>query len=122
MLDKYTVKLLKFIVRICEDGKFKVIETADLGKAVSSRADLETIKPMLKFLKDNEMIDIKYSDETKYCISVLPKGRVYVETHIGKKREISLSRRFALFIVGGSFVAACAGAVLGQILIKFFLG
>jgi len=118
MLDKRSVKLLVFLVRSCEDGSFKVIETEDLTKAVSSRADLDVIRPILKFLRDSEMIDIKYSDENKYCLSVLPKGRVYVETYNVKRKEIALSRRMAMFIILGSFFAACAGAVFAGFIIK----
>lgn len=120
MLDKRSVKLLVFLVRSCEDGSFKVIETEDLMKAVSSRADLDVIRPILKFLRDSDMIDIKYSDETKYCLSVLPKGRVYVETYNVKRKEIALSRRMVLLIILGSFVAACAGSVLGGLLLNLF--
>lgn len=118
MLDKRTVKLLVYLERSCEDGSFKIIETGDLTKSVSSKADLETIRPILKFLRDSEMIDIKYSDESKYCLSVLPKGRVYVESLHAERKQVSISRRMAMFIIFGSFVAACAGAVLAGVFLN----
>ena len=118
MLDKRTLKLLIYVTRICEDGSFKVIENEDLARAVSSKADLETIRPILKYLRDSEMIDIKYSDENKYCLSVLPKGRVYIETYHEKRREIAVSYRMALFIIAGSFVAAFAATFLAGAITK----
>ena len=122
MFDKRTVKLLKYVARTCEDGSFKVIEMADLAKSISSRVDPESVRPVLKFLADNEMIDIKYSDETKYCLTVLPKGRVYIEMQNGKSKDIALSRRLARFIIIGSFLAAFAGAAAACILIKYLPG
>jgi len=119
MLDKRTLKLLKYVAHICDDGSFKIIETPDLSKAVSSRADIETIRPMLKLLQDNEMIDVKYSDDTKYCLCVLPKGRVYIEHNEYKSNEVIMTRRFLKLVIGAAFIAAFAGAFLGALLFKF---
>ena len=118
MLDKQTVKLLKYLVPICEDGSFKVIETTDMAKSVSRKTAPESVMPMLKFLQDYEMVDIKYSDETKICLSVLPKGRVYVETQSNKRAGITLSRRMITIAITGSFIAAFAGALLANIIFK----
>jgi len=118
MLDKRTIRMLIYLSDICNDGSFKVIETGDLMRAVSKRADLDTIRPILKFLQDDDMIDIKYSDDAKYCVSILPKGRVQVETHSSKKHEVVLGRRMARFIVFAAFAAAFAGAFLAQLLLK----
>lgn len=118
MIDKRTIRMLIYLADVCEDGSFKVIETADLTKAVSRKADLDTIRPILKFLQDADMIDIKYSDDIKYCVSVLPKGRVQVETHSGKKQEVVLGRRMARYIVLAAFVAAFAGALLAQFILN----
>jgi len=118
MLDKQSVKLLVYLTHICEDGSFKIVETAEMTKAVSKKADLETIRPTLKFLQDNEMIDIKYSDESKYSLSVLPKGRVFAETQGSKKTDVTLSRRMVVIAIMGSFIAAFLGALLANIILK----
>jgi len=118
MLDKQSVKLLVYLARICEDGSFKIIETAEMTKAVSKKADLETIRPTLKFLQHNEMIDIKYSDESKYSLSVLPRGRVYVESQGNKRVDVTLSRRMIILAITGGFVAAFVGALLANLILK----
>jgi len=119
MLDKRTARLLIHLTRICEDGAFKVVEVGEMARAVSRKANLETIRPILKFLADSEMIDIKYSDESKYSLSVLPKGRVYVETQDSKKVDVTLSRRMIVAAIAGSFIAAFAGALLANIILKY---
>ena len=118
MLDKQTTKLVLYLAQTCEDGSFKVIETPDLSRAISKKADIDTIRPILKFLQDGEMLDVKYSDENKYCLSVLPKARVYVETLGVARQEIKLSRRFTRFVVIAAFVAAFAGAALAGAVIE----
>jgi hypothetical protein len=116
MLDKQTAKLLRYLARICDDGSYKIIETAEVTKAVSQKAEIETVRPMLKFLQDNDMIDIKYSDESKFSLSVLPKGRVFVETQSNKKINGTLSRRMIILLIAGTLVAAFVGALLGGII------
>jgi len=118
MLDKQSLKLLVYLANTCEDGSFKIVEVAEMTKAVSKKAELEAIRPTLKFLQDHEMIDIKYSDESKYSLSVLPKGRVYVETQGIKRVDVTLSRRMIVFAIAGSFVAAFLGALLANIILK----
>jgi len=113
MLDKQTTKLLVSLARICDDGSYKIIETAEMTKTVSKHADFEAIRPMLKFLQDNEMIDIKYSDESKFSLSVLPKGRVFVETQSNKSTGFAVNRRMIIIAIVGTFAAAFLGALLG---------
>jgi len=115
MLDKQSAKLLTYLARIGEDGSFKIIEIADITNAVSKNAAIDAVRPMLKLLHDNEMIDIKYSDESKYSLAVLPKGRVFVESRKSKRTGAALSRRAILFAIVGSFVAAFAGALVGVV-------
>lgn len=110
--------MLAYLATVCEDGSFKVIERQDMIKAVSKKMDNETLRAIVKFLQDNEMLDKKYSDETKYCVSVLPKGRVYVESMREQKQEIKLSRKMARFIIVGSFIAAFAGVLAAHFLLK----
>lgn len=118
VLDKRSLKLLSYLTAVCEDGSFKVIEREDMINAISKKADKEVVRVIVKFLQDNEMIDKKYSDDAKYCLTVLPKGRVYVETVREKKQEIVLSRRFARLIILAGFLAAFAGVMLAEILLK----
>ena len=123
MLDGRTDKLLGHLARICADGTYKVIEIADLIKSLQSRykADAVILGQILKFLSDNEMIDIKYKDENVYCVSVLPRGRAHIES--GSKKNyynITLGRRLSVLTIIGSFVAAFAGALLAGLLIGWF--
>ena len=122
MLDKRTDKLLSHLAHICADGSYKVIETEELTKRCSCSADGVVLGQMMKFLKDNDMIDIKYKDEKVYCLSVLPRGRAHLE-YANKKNyyNVTLGRRLAVFTVIGCFVAGFAGALLAGIIIGLVL-
>jgi predicted transcriptional regulator len=119
MLDKRTARMLKQILVVCGDGSYKIIEIADLIKSMMPRynLDAEAIAQIIKFLADNEMIDIKYFDDKVYCIAVLPKGRIYDESRHIKTREFRMGKRLAIVTVLASFL----GAVVGAVLVHFIL-
>jgi len=102
MLDKRTHKLLERLTQICADGSYKVIEIVDLG------VESVFLGQMLNYLAGNDMIDIKYTDEKVYCVSVLPKGRAIVEYEIKGNR--------GWLIIAASFVAAFVGSFIAGLL------
>ncbi|MCL2228242.1 MAG: hypothetical protein FWC00_00255 [Firmicutes bacterium] len=114
MLDKQTSKFLKVIAKICEDGSYKIIEKSFLSAYTAS------VDQMIRFLQDNEMIDVKYSDEGVYCLSVLPKGRVTIETARTGGRNPKIGNRNLLILIGVAFLASFIGAFLGTLLAGVF--
>jgi hypothetical protein len=122
MLDKRTVKLLSVLVKLCDDGSYKIIEINDLVKAMLPRfrVDAKELGQMMRFLIDNEMINTKYSDERVFCVAVLPKGRVAdEESRIGRKNNRNLSRAMIIVLVFGCLSAAFLGALAGAIFVKY---
>jgi len=108
MLDKRTSKLLANLAKICSDGSYKIIDKPELGK------DPASVELMIRYLQDNEMIDLKYSDESVYCISVLPKGRAHFEGSRSKNRTITrLEKKVIVILIIGCFAAAVLGSMLG---------
>jgi hypothetical protein len=118
MLDKRSIKFLNNILVICGDGSYKIIETNDLIKGMLPRykVDAEAISQITKFLVGNEMIDIKYNDENVYCMAVLPKARVYIESKSYQKKDTSTARLLIVAGMLGSFLAAFLGTLLANII------
>ena len=109
MLDKRTSKFLLTLARICEDGSYKIIEKTDLGK------DIVAMDQMVRYLSDNEMIDVKYTDETVYCLTMLPKGRVLFEGTKKNRRTVTkIERKVLIILILGCFAASLLGSMLGS--------
>ena len=118
MLDKRTSLFLAYLARACSDGSYKIIEKNDLARELRGASDnLAVLDKTLRFLQDNEIIDIKYSDEKQIAVMVLPKGRVLHESGARKTTNgrASLSRKVILFLMLGTFLMAFAGGLIGVI-------
>jgi len=114
MIDKRTEKLLSKLAHICADGSYKIIEKADLGEKA------ELVAQMIGFLQDTGCIDIKYTDEKVYCMTVLPKGRATVEKKHSKEESAVLTKRTLLILAITCGVAAFVGTVVGTIVSNIF--
>lgn len=118
MLDKRTAKFLAIVNKICSDGSYKIIEKTELSKEMHDRAaDFVALGHMIQYLQDNEMIDVKYTDETVYCMTVLPKGRATFENTLNSDRDsIKISKKTIFLLMGICFGAAFVGSLLGALL------
>ena len=123
MLDKRTLKFLRVIAKICEDGSYKIIEKSFLTTEMNpKKTDAAALDQMVRFLQDNEMIDVKYSDEGVYCLSVLPKGRVANEggSRAGGNGIARTDVKGLVLLAIAVFLASFVGAILGTLLAGAF--
>lgn len=134
MLDKRTARLMDALIKFCSDGSYKIIEVGDLVKAMLPKFKVtpEFISQTIKYIADNELIDVKYSDSEKYCIAVLPKGRIFDENNkkvggvggigviggVKSSRDSIIGKGIAILIIAGCFIAAFAGAFLANLIFK----
>lgn len=118
MIDKRSARLISALTQICADGSYKIIEINELIKAMLPRYKIETteLSQIIRFLGDNEMIDVKYSDESVYCISVLPKGRVYEESQRMGQRDKKKGKYGWLFLAAVCFISAFLGSFLAGLI------
>jgi len=120
MLDKRSKFMLEVILKLCgEDGAYKIIEVAELERGMMSKYKISSdeISHMMKFLSATEMIDVKHSDDNVYCLTVLPRGRVYEEEQQQVVQNKTISKGMAFLIIFGSFLAAIVGAVIASVII-----
>ncbi len=120
MLDRKTLGFLKELNSLCGEGSYKVIDSAALIEKAPKRLALneDVIEDMLKYLKQNEYIDIKYSENKVYCLTVLSKGRALFEKIKDDSKLKSSFRKYVFWSVLGSAVAAFLGAFLAVWLFK----
>ena len=116
MLDKRTTHFLFIIAKICDDGSYKIIEKTELQKEMRV-TDFSELNQMVRYLQDNEMIDVKYSDELVICLTVLPKGRATVEgTRIKARSLVKIDYKTLLIVAGVCFLASLFGSMIGALL------
>ncbi len=115
MLDKRTHLLLSRIALLCADGGYRIVEENELLSCFPQRlkTDGEGLSHMLRFLRENGYIDVKYAEDGVYCLTPLPEGRMYDES-MRRERSEGLRRRLYLlaFTLLGAFAGAFAGAGL----------
>ena len=116
--------MLSVLARICADGSYKIIEITELVKEMLPRFKIDgnELAQIMQYLQDNEMISLKYNDDSVYCISVLPKGRVTNEVEVIHKShgQRVISKKAVLALFCGCFAAAFFGAILGGLFTKLF--
>ena len=116
MLDKQNYKIIKSLQKMCPDGSYKVFDIIDLTKSINVKK--EAFYNDLKYLKDNEFIDIKYTDETDVCLCILPKARQLEEDE--KSKKYSHFNIMKVMLLSGilSGIMAFLGAFVAMLIIK----
>lgn len=123
MLDKVTSNVLNAINENCKDNSYVIIKSSDINMYLSQKKQLdnESIKETVDYLAEREYIKLKYSDEETYCLTMLPKGRLFSEDRKEQKRRLKKeNKRNNIFLLKISLVSgifAFLGALLANIII-----
>lgn len=122
MLDKRTEILLNAINNLCEQGSYKVLEEGDLLHCFPPkyRPDSDGLADMVSYLCDREYIKCKYSDKKVFCVSPLPKGRLYHENALREQKNKFSYKRLVFMAFLGSVLGGMLGAAIHAIVLKFF--
>ena len=119
MLDKRTSFLLAKINELCSEGSYKIVEKGDFLACfpVKFHVDEDGLAQMMSYLAERSYIDIRYADESVYCICPLPEGRLYFENLREAKGGTRRNRRdTVLLTVFGAFLGAFVGSVCTWVL------
>ena len=121
MLDKQTSILLANLNSICQDGSYKVIDKKDLINLNSkkNKLDEDSLKAMIDHLKERDYLSIKYSDDKVYCLSVLPKGRLFDEKSKELAKEKRKYNKLIIVTLSLSSIASFIGAFCAMLVFKF---
>lgn len=118
MLDKNGESLLKFLNNIIKDNNYKIIEIPTVLACFKNKdhVDENVLKNIVSDMVDRQYLSLKYSDSEVYCLSVLPKGRVYFNEETDLQKEIrKLKVKFYYFVFLAS-VASFLSAALAIVL------
>ena len=120
MLDKQTSILLANLNSICQDGSYKVIDKKDLINLNSkkNKLDEDSLKAMIEHLQERNYLSIKYSDDKVYCLSVLPKGRLFDEKSKELAKEKRKYNKLIIVTLSLSSIASFVGAFCAMLVFK----
>ena len=120
MLDTKTKTILKILAKECGKGGYKIIELSDIRTALPKHLHMENaaIKHILTYLEREDMISIKYAEETLFCIAILPLGIQTIEalsnTPAPQHRTTTLTSLLFPFLA--SFLGAFLALLLTHLL------
>lgn len=123
MLDNRSKLVLKYLVKECSNGSYKIIEADDILSALPSKlnVDKEIISQIIKHLENGEYVSVKYSDDYQFCLCPLPFGRQFIENdeiqNKNKKSIKSMGKRIYLY----AFISALIGSFLGTLIYNLLL-
>ena len=116
MLDKKSITLLKTLNKLTEGATYKVITCDEILSAIPNKPqfDPEVIKQIIDFLEKQDFINIKFSEESTYCYSLLPKARIYLEQEMSKSQKVKKKTGFMtyLYFTISAFVGSLTAIVL----------
>ena len=117
MLDKENFKIIKKLEKVCNNGAYKVFDFSELCKMFN--VNLDSLNNNLKYLKTNEFIDIKYSDDNEICLCLLPKSRQLEEQQEQKTYSHLNVMKVMLYSGLLSGILAFLGAFVAVLIIKW---
>lgn len=81
MLDTKSRLVLSILYQEAKNGNYKIFELQDIISSLPKRyrMDTQTVRNILIHLERQDIISIKYDDEDKFCLCVLPYGFEIVE-------------------------------------------
>lgn len=126
MLDKKTANVLSAVNEQCKDNNYVIIKNEDITPKLTKKNKMENdaIKDTITYLAEREFIKLKYAEEGTYCLTMLPKGRLFDEEQKEKRfllreeqvRNLKFMFKIAILCALFSFLGAALGVVISNYL------
>jgi len=114
MLDKLCKKILKILEKLCNLNSYSIIEINEILQLLSLDVEMDVLCKYIKFLSDNEYIDVKYMDDKQVCLAILPKAKGIEEEAKEDKKLYAKCIRMMIISSLLSLIFGFVGAFLGS--------
>ena len=125
MIDTRSKLVLSMLAKETKNGNYKIFELPDIITSLPRhyRMDKSAVVHILLHLERQDLISIKYEDDEKYCLAVLPYGFEILENEKPKyykeiKDKKNLNNNF-LIVFCAAFLGAFLGFLIFYLIIKF---
>lgn len=118
MLDERSKIVLKYLVKECNEGSYRVVDVADILEALPQKfkPDNGTVTLCMDYLEKGNYISIKYKDSKMYCVSPLPFARQILENESNEKEKSKKLFKIGSFLYVLVFVCAFLGSFMAILL------
>ncbi len=118
MLDERSKLVLNYIVSECNEGGYRVIDTAELINTLPKKykPDDSTVSLCMDYLEKGNYISIKYKDSKMYCVSPLPYARQMLENERNECEKTKKMYKIGSLLYMFVFLCAFLGSFLAIIL------
>lgn len=122
MIDFKSKLVLKILAQQGSDGNYRIVEIPDVITALPKhyRMDSDAVKHIFTYLERQDLISIKYDDDDKYCLAVLPYGFEVLEKEHKISKIIRKDKQKNLNIMW-CFLSSLFGTILGIVICYFIL-
>lgn len=119
-LDKRTKILFQKIAKLVPNDEYVILKKVELLNSLPYKSDLDRLGQAIDFLKKNDLVAVKYTDTENICITITPSGRFLQEENEHKRavKIKQLRKNMVQFL--WIFLAAFAGAIVGNIIFSLF--
>ncbi len=123
MIDSKSKLILNILSKSCKNGNYQVVELCDILSALPRRLKLsgDAVRHVLTFLERQDLISIKYEDETKFCLALLPYAYEILENDqqhfLTKENRVNFSTVLLSSIC--AFISTLFAILICFFLIKF---
>lgn len=123
MLDLRSKIVLKYLVKECNEGSYKVIDTDDIVLCLPKKVkpDREVVFQIIKHLENGEYLSVKYSDDEQYCLCPLPFGRQFIENDEIQTKNRKILKKLGMKNNIITFLCAFLGAFLAILFYNLIL-
>lgn len=111
MLDERSKIVLKYLVKECSEGSYRVVDVADILEAIPQKfkPDAGTVTLCMDYLEKGNYISIKYKDAKMYCVSPLPFARQILESESNEKEKSKKIFKIGTIMYALVFICAFLG-------------
>lgn len=118
MLDERSKIVLKYLVKECSEGSYRVVDVADLVESLPAKfkPDNGTVSLCMDYLEKGNYISIKYKDSKMYCVSPLPFARQILENESNEQEKTKKLFKIGSFLYVLVFICAFLGSFMAILL------
>ena len=123
MIDVKSKIVIKILAKEIKNGGYKIFDLSDIIMSMPKhyRVDKESVKHMLFYLERQDAISIKYDEDDRFCMAILPYGFEILESEKPKyfKQEKTREPSPLYFVFLISLLGSMLGSLIISVIFKF---